>query len=738
MTYFITSVSVAQGATIINAIITFIHVTISLSLVILLIYFMPKSNTALAWSSISRALQSSSWPVILRTDSESSRSHGAAVSTVSFAAAATTGLVAIAGILLPLGLSEGPTVASNFRPVDAQYIPDNSALALATTPERGSFVYGRTCGFLAPGLPCPGNNSPNDTNFSPQVIEIFNSTPHGPFTMEYRKFFDGEGPQKPSTGLMGAAETFILRNDTFVAEGLIIDMSLDHPGIGFWNQTLPPFQHGGTWSQDILWLEPVTQCVDTNLTVDYLLMNGPSSVTDFNITDHGGFANLSHEPPSLNRDGQHIDLWQHAYKGAAYSDLFAMDFLNLTREGSHVGASYPVDTNNSVALYGSSLGSLKVLPISYLNGSALESAQVICQGYGKIDTANVTNVHVNCGIFLGPPLRTDGGDPRMFDRGSKWSQNIHACSSATRASVQTTTFSTNNTNDVHNLRVTRATSNLDVLWATEKTDLAIREVDLLWGRVADKYENDSSLWTVRADGFYLPAGGASVWNAFPDGQPSSAHAHVWGQIYDPLSLSGEYVTDYSGKGDYSIKTKMQSLVARDPTVGNAQIRNLIWTDMMANNVIGTQTNNTIWAADHLRTLQYNFKYAIPGFILLLIWLPSFLGAIFLLATRSMTFERMRAVLNHTSVGRVVIGTSALRVQSAGSVGYMGVSQPGYSPSGFFTPFQSDKALGHHRNKSDWANTSGKVQVALDLQGRPNNAGSIMEEEDIKLIETPRR
>ncbi|KAF9443004.1 hypothetical protein P691DRAFT_764684 [Macrolepiota fuliginosa MF-IS2] len=84
---------------------------------------------------------------------------------------------------------------------------------------------------------------------------------------------------------------------------------------------------------------------------------------------------------------------------------------------------------------------------------------------------------------------------------------------------------------------------------------------------------------------------------------------------------------------------------------------------MANSVISTPTNRTIWAAEHLKSIQYDFRFAIPGFVLLLIWLPSFFGAIVLLITRSMTFGHMKDVLNHVSVGSVVVGTSALRAHS---------------------------------------------------------------------------
>ncbi|KXN86515.1 hypothetical protein AN958_09987 [Leucoagaricus sp. SymC.cos] len=733
MTYFISPISVAQAATIINAVITFVHFTISLSLVVLLIHFMPKSNSALAWSSISRTLQSSVWPTILRTDSSSSRANGFVVSTISFTATITTGLVALAGVLLPLGLKEGPFVPANFREMQALYIPDSSSLALSTTPNRGNFVYGRLCGDR--DTSCPGNDNPNSTTIAPSIIDIFNSTPHGPFTMQFRKFYDGDPRSNLSVGIVGAAQTFVLRNDTFVAEGLIVDMSPEHPGVGFWNQTIPDLPNGGTWSQDVLWLEPVTECVDTNVTLDYTMTEGPTThIRDFNVTDHGGFINLTREPPPLNRDGQNIDLFQHAYKAAVYSDLFAMLWLNATREASHMGASYPVNSSELAYLSSSGdLGSLGEIPVSYLNTSGAAAAEISCMGYGGADNANVSNVHVNCAMFLSPPLRLDGGNTRIFDRGSRWTQGVFGCSSATRASIQTVTFSTNSTTNLQNLQITHTTSNLNALWATEKTNLNISDIDIFWGRVDDRYENDPSLWTVRSKSFYLPAGAASILDVLGDGNPGTTHAHMWGKIYGAGfdSLEG-YPTDYKGLSDYSIKAKMQSLIAQNPTIGNAQIRNLVWTDMMANNIIGTQLDTTMMAANYLRTLEYDFRYAVPGFLLLLIWLPSFLGGLLLLLTRAITFERMRAVLNHTSVGRVVVGTSGLRVQGRG-VGHMEMPQPGFTNSvnASFVDLNTGKGSGHRRNKSDWANTTGNVPVVLDLSDSRDQ--KYMGEEDYKLL-----
>ncbi|KAF9443332.1 hypothetical protein P691DRAFT_764374 [Macrolepiota fuliginosa MF-IS2] len=712
MTRIISGISVAQGATIINAAITFLQFTITLSLVVILVRFMPRTNTAASWTSISRTLQSSLWPTILTTGSN--KGPGVVASAASRLTVLTSILAAVAGVILPLGLSQGPLVPVDPRNLDAQYVRDNSALASATTPDRGGFAYGRICSLLEELLACPGNNNPNDTAFSPTLVETFNSTPHGPFSMQYRRFSRDIPNGGPSIPVIGGAESFVLRNDTFAVDGLIIDMSSNHPGVGIWNQSLPNVTNGATWSQDVLWLEPVTECVNTNLTLDYTLKDNPSIlIPNFTLTDRGGFVNLVKVLPPFHHNGQDIDLAGQAYFGAAWSNAYSLKYLNGTRESSFIGATYPL-TPEMLLL---NPGKVDFLRLEYLNATA--ELDVLCQGYAGGDTANVTNIHVSCGIFLGPPLRADDGDPRRFDLGSRWTQDLYSCASATRASIQTVTFSTNTSSGLQAMNITRNLSGPDVLWAMERTNMIISEVDLLWGRVGDQYEGDPSLWTVRAAGLYLPAGGASWWHVFPTGVPPAAHAATWSLIYQISSLSQRFIpADYTGSTDFAILSKLQSLVSQDPNTGNAQIRNLVWTDIMANYIISVPMNQTLWGAEYVRSIEYDFRFAIPGFILILIWLPSFLGAIMVLITHSLTFDHMKDVLDHVSVGRVVVGASALRVRRVNNR-FMGASPldskfPS-SPTTFVVDLGDNWGVPSLRqNEGNLADMVGDTLVTLEL------------------------
>jgi hypothetical protein len=199
-------------------------------------------------------------------------------------------------------------------------------------------------------MPCPGNgDNGNTSQIAPSIINIFSSTSHSPFRTQFRQYYRGVGGYNYPMllSLLTTTQSLILREGIFAVESLIVDLT-EHPGIGFWNHTFPTVPHGGTWSNEVLWLEPVSSCVNTNLTIDYKLMGRPNSATEVNLTDRGGFVDLSHNYPTLNRSGQHISIYEHAYKGATLSNMYAMLSFNLTaRNESYIGRTFPLDTHAS-------------------------------------------------------------------------------------------------------------------------------------------------------------------------------------------------------------------------------------------------------------------------------------------------------------------------------------------------------------------------------------------------------
>ncbi|PVH76986.1 hypothetical protein DL98DRAFT_574021 [Cadophora sp. DSE1049] len=100
-----------------------------------------------------------------------------------------------------------------------------------------------------------------------------------PFEIQFRQFEISSNEEnltakKNTTGTIYWTEHILLLDDIVCREGLVIDAVSG--GIGLRNHTIPALPatvHGMTWTEDILWLEPDTVCVDTNwsISTEFLL-----------------------------------------------------------------------------------------------------------------------------------------------------------------------------------------------------------------------------------------------------------------------------------------------------------------------------------------------------------------------------------------------------------------------------------------------------------------------------------
>jgi len=716
MTIVIARITVAQAATIINAIITFIQYTLGITLTAILVYAIPRVNTAIAWSAVSRMIHASLWPTLLQADSSKSGSSFR-VSLFSNCFLVSSILIAVAGVITPLGLSQGGLTPFGHQvTVNARYISDTSPIALATS-SRDGYGYNRVCGSRQP-LPCPGNGANGNTSIiAPSTVKIFSSTHHGPFNMQFRRYFKGLGGYDYSMfeAKLSTSESLILREDIFAIEGLVVDLNTKSPGIGLWNHTMPTLGHGGIWLQDMLWLEPTSSCVNTNLTVDYIYESAYGGTTRFNLTDRGGFANFTHDDSEFNPDGQHIDIYQHAYKGAALTNALAMGELNTTRNESYIGRAFPLALGNS-SIY--PVGEVGYLKMSYLNSSDSATPRILCSGFGAIDKVSIRNVSVTCSMFLGPPERTDGGDSKApAGVNSTWSQKLYVCASATRASIQRVEFSSNGTWDLRSLRITRQPNNISVLWAAEKATLLIRDLDIYWGHVADSYENDPSLSTIRSPSFYIPAGSTDIWNVVGAGQPSTVPTSAWSLVHNTgFGGTDRGTARYTGQDNYSLLRKFRLIIENDPVHGPAQISNLIWTDLVANNLVGSDTNTTLLVTKHEPSVLYELKYGIPAALLLAFWLPCFLGGVFMFIIGTLKLSHIRYLLNDISAGRILLGHSALVVKPSPSAAGNVAQNDSNTPVTALNEQVPSDDLGNLEKKrsevkfDDWAKAEGQTLV----------------------------
>ena len=274
-------------------------------------------------------------------------------------------LLVVASILAPLGLRE-EIVPRESRSVEFQYVPDRGPWGRVTMP-RPDFKFTRLCewGLV---INCPGQyqgvymnetepghyesvkTTPDSTinltipenftrMFSSATSDLGN-TVSGLFDIQYRSWsFDRWSIQDNGEVFVRGAPTFVQSLMTeeriLIVEGLVVDMR-DNPSIGFRNHTIPVgLEHGGTWTEDLTFVEPVTKCADTNLSIQYVDNNLKDDVQDirtFSVVDRGAFLGLDvHTLESKPwMDNQTLDLFGRAYKAARMHNVLVASSLNVT------------------------------------------------------------------------------------------------------------------------------------------------------------------------------------------------------------------------------------------------------------------------------------------------------------------------------------------------------------------------------------------------------------------------
>lgn len=136
-------------------------------------------------------------------------------------------------------------------------------------------------------------------------------------------------------------------------EGVILDSTTG--ALGFRNHTVPTrprINHGATWTEDLLWIEPVTVCVDTNWTIRirqnlfYIINSGPSGrrTTEISLVNEGFYNSFEQKPrlPSFNMSNSQIspDLRGRATLAAYVLGYRVSNLLQLTPSNGSIGMSY--------------------------------------------------------------------------------------------------------------------------------------------------------------------------------------------------------------------------------------------------------------------------------------------------------------------------------------------------------------------------------------------------------------
>lgn len=509
-------------------------------------------------------------------------------------------------------------------------------------------------------------------------------------------------------------------------EGVIVDVT--QGGIGFRNHSAPAdLAHGASWSEDILWLEPDISCTSNNLSLHVELgeskdISYTNATAKSTLVDDGGFAllgpvNAVQGWPMLNTSQPDVRFLSK--KSAQLHNILAAMLYNLTdaknaKYGINVtaGTSYPVSTKDVNAdlefqtfdFDGSYI--VDFMNTTYTNGTLKINGSTVadpndyprelgfslflevsrwCEGQFNSDSTPARQFNVLCGQMFGVPERTDNGEVLLQDPGSKWKMPISTCAGALKASIREMSFSTNGSSSLEFVTVAASkekpygSAKECPVWAYEdygKNLLSSNSSSKnnastvpLWGIVDGSYIGTPGYNFIQSPNFYLPQTYEYTY-AHGRGAPfdmSAAAAAPMGILEIVMQgvsrASGLKGADYTGSDSVALSNKWRLLSER--AGGQDTALRLIWTDLMANAVIGTNRGPAPTAASHAsddlgqrsvvpyrRRIVYDMRYAIPALVALATWAVLLLGALVISCIHPRIYTRLRHMLNDTSIGRV--------------------------------------------------------------------------------------
>jgi hypothetical protein len=685
-----------------------------------------------------RLLNGSAWATILRTDAAAATNVSRRVIVFSAISAIGIALLAIVSVTTPLGLSEAINSGS-LTNVEFEYAPDLQPMGRGTL-SRAEYVACRLCDTNS-DLNCPGqahgfttfaNASGsyaigNSTAYISSTIpsnltEIFGSgstgdrnTVAGLFDIQYRSYIrmadqnstlnltfnpNTDQGRLRTVGTFQMYQSLVLDDRYDIVEGLVVNTAGNTPGIGFRNHTIPTTPgDGAQWTEGLLWIQPETVCVSSNLSLEFDIPHSDSVDQSVYLRDDGGFSLLQSNYPVVDlSDAQsQPELEARAHQGAVLNNFNLLKYFNATRNSAKLGERYQILTSlptslvpNQVFLqqycnYGPCIPGIGYLDdplsanITFVNQSRYIDVGTITQGFVSEDNANISFIASATGFLLGAASRIDNPEGvSRLDPGTKWTAPIHSCASTLKAFVMDVAFAMNGSASLSNLYVESATPRTyetnatTPLWAIENTGMNIGDVAPYWGLVDDRYETSPNLWTMRKPSVYLPAGAGSEVGLVTDDASAGAFgpASVLQAVYvDALNFglgpTSDGLPDYTGKTNFPIFLRWQSLSRQAGTAST--IINLIWTDIAANYLIGAKSNpgsgvsgpsgnvQTLISGVRLfnRVTTYDLRYAIPAFIFLAVYIAILGFALILRVLNRAKLGYMKDLLNQTAAGRAV-------------------------------------------------------------------------------------
>ncbi|EQL03703.1 hypothetical protein OCS_00583 [Ophiocordyceps sinensis CO18] len=630
-----------------------------------------------------KVLQQSYWPFFLRSDDSYDQGVRGSVLWISKSIPVLSILLSATSVITPLGLYSSTAAG---KPVRATFVhvPDASSFGLHGTMTRANYSVTRACGtvthagasFRYDSRPCPLSDDgyghlPNSSKpDSPCCLDVSlpaairdrfssgfrNTTVSNSLDIQWRQYTltTRAGYLNGSAFMAGRyrnVQSLLFEETRIPIEGLIVDTI--RGGIGFRNHTVPiGFHRPVTWQEDLLFIEPETVCVDTNLTLDYTQYFrhhwGPLPVSRVALTDRGGFSDLDRTMPAvdLSDPQRNADLRGRALAAAWLHNVLSAMWFNVTNPSLPLGAinstmnqtfpytnafmtGYPEFTlsknfYNEFWVFQNRPG------VHVFDRDAVSSRDVsdtfqlrllnytlindLCRGIDESSTAQANNILVSCGLLQGIPRRRDGGDPFLLEDGVQWTKGLYSCASATKATIKTVSLSYNGTGSrFDGLKVTDikdkqyAGESSMPLWGVEDVGGQYRadEISLIWGLVSPEHEGGANMTTYRQPSLYLPgrmsAGTRQMPSMSEGGNPAGSDFayNMWlGTYCNTLDLAArgkanarncDDKSKYGASSNVAMWTKWQKLTASAETA--SRVPDLIFTDFAASAVLGTKSGS---------------------------------------------------------------------------------------------------------------------------------------------------
>lgn len=432
-----------------------------------------------------------------------------------------------------------------------------------------------------------------------------------PLTSSY---FDDHKPYP--MGIFRYIDSLLPREGLALVEGIIADMTSG--GIGFRNHTAPRGMiYGAQWTEDILWVEPEISCANTNLSLHLTLSDSEISlVKDAKLVDNGGLSdlrrgnpydnwvNISYGSPTVKSQADQLAWLNNFLTGMIFN---LTNNTNSAKYGINVtkGREYPLTSEASLwfdrtlelrtqKLEPSWLGTSEY-PTLNTNGSLTignrtfsnpddhpnQMAEALMWDMGEWCSGHHTpastklNDHVECGYFLGMPMRLDGGNSAQEIPGSKWNVDLHVCASAVKASVKTVSFAMSGAKLASVVAYNATSKHYDSpedypLWAMENWRYpgseGAREA-ALWGIVDPEYNGTPGYNFTRAPTFYLPAtdrrlSGINGPSGILAGQVAP-YATLVQVLHDGFTSTEPRFPRYSGADNLAVHDKWDKLLRKE-------------------------------------------------------------------------------------------------------------------------------------------------------------------------------